>query len=176
VLEETLRDGSLRRVAFAVLVVALSAVAERVWVALRWQPYFAAGIPLAEDPLPIARKPTESAGAVAGVRWERVPGREAARWWADPERRIFPGGLHGIVYFGASGRGIQLVVRWSPPWTPIVAFLWLAGVGAADGQGWMTVPLAVLLTFGLAGLYRREAARAAAALRYGWARGDDAGG
>ncbi|MBA2322126.1 MAG: hypothetical protein H0V89_13350 [Deltaproteobacteria bacterium] len=94
-------------------------------------------------------------------------------WWTDPEGRGFPRGLHGIVWFGATGRTVALAVRWSPPWTPLLAMVWLAVVGALDGQGWLTGPLAAVLAVALFTGYQRQAARAAAVLRYGWVREGD---
>ncbi len=167
---ELARDGSLRQMGFAILVIALSGLAERGWLALRWQPYFAAGFPLRREPLALARIPHEATGEASGLRWEKVPGHDAARWWADPQQRRFLSGLHGIVWFGPSKRSVELAVRWSPPWTPLLAMVWLAGVGAADGQAWLSGPLAAVLSMVLMILYQREASRAAAILRYAWAR------
>jgi hypothetical protein len=165
--------GSVERLATAILILAVAALAERGWMWLRWTPYFAAGLPLFQDPLPLGRMPEGEAGIVGGLRWERLASGDGARWWADPDQRRFPRGLHGIVWFGKVGRSVALAVRWSPPWTPILAMAWLAFVGAVDGQGWLTGPLAAVLVFALVAAHHRHAERAGALLRYGWAKEQD---
>ncbi|MEQ1507767.1 MAG: hypothetical protein ABMB14_36400, partial [Myxococcota bacterium] len=71
-------------------------------------------------------------------------------------------------------RGIELDVRWSPPWTPMLALLWFAVLGIARGEGLLTVSIAVGMALAVWWLYAERAQRAAAELRWAFVRGSEA--
>ncbi len=65
------------------------------------------------------------------------------------------------------------MVCWAPPWSPLLAALWLAGIGAVRGEAWLTVPIAAVMVLGVVLLYRQVALRVAAELRWGWVSDSD---
>lgn len=141
-------------------------------VLLRWRSdwYFLPGIPIAGRLVPIPHPP-EGAGRTASVRWE-VGAPNLVRFWADPAERVAPSGLHGVVVLVQGRRGVELVLRWAPPWTPLFAAVWLAALGVVRGEGAMTVPIAVAIAVGILVVYGERAQRVAAELRWAFVRGD----
>jgi hypothetical protein len=141
---------------------------------LRWRrdPWFLTGFRLAPPPVPIARPP-EGRGETATVAWE-VSERDPTlvRFWARPGAPGSLGGLHGAVRFVPERDRVRLEVVWAPPWSPVVAALWLGILGAARGEGLLMVPLAVVMIVGLVAIFRGGARRAAAELRWAWVRGE----
>lgn len=133
---------------------------------LRWRPraYFRVGFPLGAQPVPVAAVPQATSGRTAMVRWER-DGDELF-FWAEPSERKGPMGLHGHVAFVRTTRNVQLDVTWAPPWTPLIAAVWLAGLGAARGEAALTAPISMVIVVGVLVLYRQSAVQAAAELRY----------
>jgi hypothetical protein len=95
-------------------------------------------------------------------------------FWADPGERAAPMGLHGVVVLAQGRQGVELEVRWAPPWTPLFAALWLAGLGAARGEGSTTIPIACCIAVGLFVVYFERARRIAAELRWSFVRGEPA--
>lgn len=143
---------------------------ERVLLSWRWSPYYVVGFPI-EPPLVPVRTPPRGAGRTATVRWE-VDG-PLVRFWADPSARAAPWGLHGGVHLRPSSRGIVLEVRWSPPWTPLIAVGLLPAIGAARGMPLLATTVAVVVGVSLLLVYRAAAIQAAAELRWAWTRDDD---
>lgn len=143
-------------------------------VLLRWRRdwYFLPGFPVLPRLVPIL-KPPEGQGRTASVRWE-VSAPNVVRWWADPSERKAPRGLHGVVVLAQGRRGIELDVRWAPPWTPFLAALWLALLGVLRGEAQLTVPIALAVAFAVAVVYADRARRVAAELRWSFVnRGSD---
>ena len=163
-----MEDGSLPTLLFSVALLAGGFATERALLSWRWTPWFAAGLPLVPVPVPIPEAPTGS-GETASLKWEVVDG--VVRWWADPRRRgAVPTGLRGVVRLRRSTRGVELDVRWSPPWTPLVAMGWLAALGVMRGQTQVTGPIAALLVLAMLLVYHQGALRAAAELRWAFVR------
>ena len=143
----------------------------RVLLRLRWDWYFLPGFPLGARIVPIPRPP-EGGGRTRSVRWE-VAAPHLVRFWADPSDRSAPSGLHGVVILAQGRQGVELGFRWAPPWTPILAATWLAVLGAARGEGHVTVPIAAAIVLGIGLLYAQQARRVAAELRWAFVRGDE---
>ena len=149
-------------------------VAERFLLTrFRWTAYFSAGFPLFPElvPIPVAPK---GEGETATVRWEVVEGDEDyVRFWADPDQRKAPSGLHGAIrLYRAAGGSVGLAVRWSPPWTLLLAAAWLVILGIARREPQITVPIAVVWVLGVLIIYRQAALRAAAELRWAFVQGE----
>ena len=141
-------------------------VVERALLRWRWTPYFRAGLVLSPPPLPIAVAP-EGSGQTRMVHWEVVnPG--LVRFWAPPGGREAPMGLHGVVHLVPSPQGLDLDIRWSPPWSPVLACAWLAGLGITRGEGLIMVSVALVIVAVMAVVYRRFAFGAAAQMRWIW--------
>ncbi|MEZ4239312.1 MAG: hypothetical protein R3F59_24790 [Myxococcota bacterium] len=68
--------------------------------------------------------------------------------------------------------GVELDVRWAPPWTPVLAACWLAGLGVVRGEASLTVPIAVGIVVALLAVYGERAHRVAAELRWSFVAGD----
>lgn len=144
---------------------------ERVLLSLRPGWYFEVGLIMSPPLVPLPRLP-EGGGSTATVSWEAQD--DVARFWSEPGARRAPMGLHGSVRFLRTTRGDwQPEVRWAPPWSPVLAALWLAGLGAVRGEAWLTVPIALAMVAGVFFLYRSSALRAAAELRWHWVSGRD---
>ncbi|MCB9674095.1 MAG: hypothetical protein H6737_03210 [Alphaproteobacteria bacterium] len=143
---------------------------ERVLLAIRWRPYFRLGFPLGQMPVPVARMP-EGAGETRSVKWE-VRGDEVL-FWAEPGSRAAPMGLHGHVQLAPARGRVALHVSWAPPWSPVLAALWLAVLGLVRGEGWLTVPVGSAMLVGIAVLYWRSAVMAARELRWAFVKGDE---
>jgi hypothetical protein len=164
-LEDLTRGGDpVLLVVVAVLAVA-GLVVERLLLARGWHPYFAFGFPLGEELVPVPLAP-EGEGRTASVRWAVDEDRGVVRFWAGPGDRTAPMGLHGEVALVRGPRGIHLPVRWAPSWTPLLALVWFAGLGLAQGSGHVTVPVGLGLAGLLLVLYRQAAVRAARELRW----------
>lgn len=152
--------------------VALAATAAFLgsWVGERallwWRPgaYFALCAPLGGELASMPEAPPES-GETKSVLWERRGDR--VLFWADGRTRTVPGGLHGVVDLTPTDGSVGLTARWAPPITPLVAALWLAGIGIARGE-WFTIPVALLLVLSISVLYRQAARTVVAELRAAW--------
>lgn len=144
---------------------------ELLLLRLRFRPYLAAGFPLAVELVPVARPP-EGEGTTASVAWV-VDSDGVVRWWANASSEGLTG-LHGVVRCVRSRGGVGLVVRWSPPWSPLLAAAGLGALGFARGLPQVTVPIALLLVGGLMFVYHQGALRAAAELRWSFVRGGGA--
>lgn len=164
-------EGSLElALAVAVLLVG-GTLLELLWTRAGFGPYYRLALPLGAELVPLPSAPTLDEGCAGGVRFRRAaPDRFV--FWADPERREVPTLLHGVVRLVPAGGRCSLRVAWAPPWTPLLAALWLMGLGIARGEAQVTSPIATVMVFGLVVLYLRGARQAAAALRYGLAHGD----
>ena len=143
----------------------------------RWTPYFTSGFPLHLDLVPIVKAP-EGEGTTASVCWT-ADEEGLVHWWANARSGEGLTGLHGVVRCYRSRRGVELVFRWSPPWSPLLAAAALAVFGAIRGLPHVTIPVAVAMILGLVFVYHQGALRAAAELRWsfvsgGGEAGDDA--
>jgi hypothetical protein len=136
---------------------------------LSWRPtwYFTAGFPLLPELVPIPSPPNAESGRTASVHWDRVG--DLVRFWALPGERDAPMGLHGAIRLVRGPRGVHLVVRWSPPWSPMLASAWLAGLGFVRHE-YFAIPIAAMLVLAVLFAYRTYAVRAAAELRWSWVR------
>ncbi|MFT7519859.1 MAG: hypothetical protein ACI9MC_002003 [Kiritimatiellia bacterium] len=143
-------------------------VLERILLQIQWKPYFLFGLPLWMELVSVPNMP-EGEGETASVNWVAEPG--LVRFWSQPGRRGSPMGLHGVVQADGPAGDVRLNVRWAPPWTPLLAMVWFAGLGVARGQGHLTLPVAALLCAGILVGYRLVAVRAAAELRWAFVRG-----
>lgn len=168
-------DPSSLGLALAAGLVFLGGMVLETRVLLRLRPdwYFLPGLPIGARLVPIARPP-EGSGRTPSVRWE-VAKPHLVRFWADPSERVTPSGLHGVVVLAQGRSGVELDVRWSPPWTPLVAALWLAVLGTARGEGHVTVPIAVAIVLAIGVLYAERARRIAAELRWAFVRESEPG-
>lgn len=138
-------------------------VLEAVLLRLRWLPYMQAGFPLHVELVPIPHAP-EGQGTTASVRWE-VGEDGVVRWWANQTGEGLTG-LHGVVRCVRTRRGVGLLIRWSPPWSPLLAASGVALFGAVRGLPHVAIPVAALMVFGLIFVYYQGAIRAAAELRW----------
>ncbi len=157
-------DGSPLVAAMAAFTLLGGLLGERAL--LRWRPraYFRVGFPLGMEPVPIPAVPVAIKGKTSQVHWER-DGDEII-YWAEATERKAPMGLHGQVTLVRTTRNVHLDVIWAPPWTPMIAAIWLAGLGAARGEAALTAPISIVLVVGLLVLYRQSAVQIAAELRY----------
>jgi hypothetical protein len=158
---------------FVALGFAVSLLGERLMLRFRVGAYFAAGLSLNPPLAPIPSRP-EGSGTTSLVDWE-VSG-DRVRFWAAPGARRAPMLLHGAVRLRDTEAGVRLDVRWSPPWSPLLALTWLGGLGVARGDGMLMVPVALVLLVVIAVLYRRFAVRAADELRWAWVSGSTSPG
>ena len=163
-------DGSVELALFAALAF-LGGLVLETRVLLRWRTdaYFLVTLPLGASLVPIRAAP-QGRGRTPSVLWEVArPG--LVRFWASPDERRAPSGLHGIVWLVPGAGGVGLDVRWAPPWSPLFAALWLALLGVARGEGQLTVPIAAMITGALAFIYWDRARRVAAELRFAFTTG-----
>ncbi len=161
-----MEEGSLQ-LALIAAVAFLGGLVLETRVLLRFRPmwYFAITIPLGRPLVPIPRPP-EGRGSTASVEWEVAGSGEHVRFWANPDERRAPSGLHGLVHLmPATGGGYGLQVRWAPPLVPLFAAAWLALLGAMRGEGELTIPIAVLIAAGILVVYGDRARRIAQELR-----------
>ncbi len=164
-------DGSVLTAMMAAVLFLGGLLVERILLAMRPRWYFQVGLLLSPPLVSLPYLP-EGQGRTATISWEAE--EELARFWSEPGARRAPMGLHGSVRFLRTRRGDwQPEVRWSPPWSPVLAALWLVGLGAARGEAWLTLPIALAMVAGVFVLYRRSALRAAAELRWRWVSGRD---
>jgi hypothetical protein len=170
-----MEQGSLSLALFAAALL-LGGLLLETRVLMRWRKdwYFAAGLPLGAQLVPIQKAPVGS-GRTATVHWE-VSQPHLVRFWSEPGQRQAPMGLHGIVLLAQGRRGIEMEVRWAPPWSAVLAACWLAGLGIVRGEGMLTVPIATLILVGLVIVYGERARRAAAELRWAFVQGEGSEG
>jgi hypothetical protein len=136
---------------------------ERVALLKCWQPYYSLGFSGLPEMVPVPSVP-EGQGDCASVRW-RVESQRVI-WWAVPRSGRAPMGLHGCTELVGTVGSFRLNVRWAPPWTPLLALAWFAGIGLARGEGYLTVPVGVFLIGLIIWMYRSAALRAAAEIRW----------
>ena len=167
-LDEVVRDGHPWLTLGSVAALVGAAFVERALIkaGARW--YFQAGFPL-DQLVPLPRPPTAEEGRTATVRWARRD--DVVLFWVEPGERGGPMGLHGAVRL-MRRRGIEMVVTWSPPWTPLLAAVWLAALGAVRHE-WVTTPIACVLVLVVLFTYRQAAMRAAAELRWAFVSGEE---
>lgn len=163
-------EGSLYLAVFTALALIGALVLERL-VIRRWRPraYFRVGLPLFMDLVPIP-SPPKGEGQTATVCWQVVD--ESVHFWAPVGERTAPSGLHGLVQMRRSADRVHLTVRWSPPWSYLLAALWLVGLGILRGQVALTATISGLLVAGVLLIYHRFALRAARELRWSFVRDD----
>jgi hypothetical protein len=142
---------------------------ERRLLGVRPRGYFAVGFPIVPPLVPLPQLPERTSGRTETVRWERHD--DTVLFWADPDDRTAPVGLHGVVLLDRTVRDVHLTVRWSPPWSPLLAAVWLMGLGAVRGEPWLTVPVGLVMIVGIWFVYRSFAMRAAAEVRFALAGG-----
>lgn len=158
-----MEDPSLQLAVVTTLALVGGLVLERLLLTRwRWSPYFAAGLPLMPGPVAIPSRPSGE-GKTASVRWEVVG--DLVRFWAEPGDRAAPSGLHGAIRLYDSGGRTGLAVRWSPPWSYLLAAVWLVVLGLMRGEIELTLPIATMLVIGIFVAYQRFAARAVQELR-----------
>lgn len=135
-------------------------------VLLRWRSdlYFQVALPLGASLVPIPHAP-EGQGRTPSVRWE-VSRPGLIRFWADPDERSAPSGLHGVVRLVPTPRGVALEVWWAPPWAPVLAAVWLMCLGIARGEARLTVPIGLMILGGILIVYGDRARRVAKELRF----------
>lgn len=165
-------EGSLSLTLAVAVVLVGGTLLELLWVRAGFGLYYRLALPLGAEPLPLARMPQQEEGRAGGVRFRRVAS-DRYRFWADPDRRRAPTLLHGTVELVRLGRGCALKVAWAPPWTPLLASLWLMVLGVMRHEAQVTSPIACAMIFGIVALYLRGARQAAAELRYAFDHGDD---
>ncbi|HHO52303.1 MAG TPA: hypothetical protein ENK18_15875 [Deltaproteobacteria bacterium] len=143
-------------------------------VLLRWRSdlYFQVALPLGASLVPIPRPP-EGSGRTPSVRWE-VSRPGLVRFWADPDERRAPSGLHGVVRLTHSTRGVQLELWWAPPWSPLLAAVWLGGGGLLRGEAQITLPIGLLILGSILIVYGDRARRVAQELRLSFVGGGKA--
>ena len=157
-------EGSIELALLAALAFLGGLVIEtRVLLRWRFDAWFTASLPLGLRLVPIPKAPTGS-GRTHSVRWE-VSRPGMVRFWADPDERRAPTGLHGLVWLTPTPHGVELDVRWAPPYSPLLAAAWLAFLGAARGEIHLTVPIAIAIVLGVCLIYWDRARRVAAELR-----------
>ncbi|TVQ87070.1 MAG: hypothetical protein EA397_19150 [Deltaproteobacteria bacterium] len=163
---ETLLDTQgIGFAAFIGAVAIIGLLVERFLLGRGFRPYDLLGFPLGEELQPLSAPP-EGRGQTASVDYRVLEREGRAIFWAQPGARRAPMGLHGCVVFLRSTRGVHMHVRWAPPWTLLVALLWFAGLGIARGQGFLSVPIALVLAMVIGLSYRNAALRAARELRW----------
>lgn len=157
-------DGSPEVAALAAVLLLGGLLAERGLIAWRWMPYFALGFPIAPPLVPLPRMPDVESGRTASVRFDRVD--NVVRFWSDPADRTAPMGLRGTLTLLPTVRNIVIDFRWAPPFSPLLAAVWLGGLGVSRGEGHLTVPIACVMIGGVLLLYWQFALRVAAELRW----------
>lgn len=129
---------------------------------VRW--YIRAGLPLLGQLVPIPSIPKGS-GRTTSVIW-RVVDEEFVHFWADPALGGASTGLHGAIRCVPVRGRVQLLVRWSPPWTPFFVISWLIVIGLTRDGAVLSVSLAMCMAVILMAAYQFAAHRAAAELRW----------
>ena len=170
---ELLDEGSTG-LALAVLAVLVGGtLLELLWVRARWAFYYRAALPLGAELVPLASVPTVAEGRTNALGFRRVAD-DAYVFWADRDARHLPTLLHGMVQLVPLRSGCALKLTWAPPWTPVIAALWLIALGVVRGEAQVTVPIGSAMVLAMGVLYLRGARLAAAELR--WALGSAADG
>jgi hypothetical protein len=160
-----LDEGSIGLTVAVAAVLVGGTLLELLWVRWRFATYFRLAVPLGATLVPLARPPTLEEGSTHSLGFERTdPGTYL--FWADRRKRRAPTLLHGVVTLQPEGRRCALTVHWAPPWTPLVAALWLMVLGVVRGEAQVTVPIGALMVFGIVVLYLQGARQAATELRY----------
>lgn len=154
--------GGLRSALAALIVLLVAMLGERLAIGSGFAPYFALSLPLPEEPLPLVRVPEATEGVGPTLGWSRDG--LTVRWWV--ETRGAPRGLHGTARLEPSARGVRVHVRWFPAWPPLVAAVWMAGLGAWRGELPLAGSIALAIVVGVFVLHRPFAARAATELRF----------
>lgn len=170
-IQDILSDGNMTHLIIAAVIVVGGLFVERLLLGIGLRAYFRVGMPLGAELVPVPLAP-RGEGRTATVRWKVDADGGSVRFWSQPGDRTAPMGLHGVVGLVRTPRGIQLPVRWSPPFTPFLALVWFAGLGVFRGQGLITVPIAVLIMAAAILLYRQSALRAAKELRWAFVSGE----
>jgi hypothetical protein len=137
---------------------------------VRW--YLRAGLPLIEQLVPIPSMP-KGQGRTASVIWKVVDG-QFVHFWADPALGGAATGLHGAVRCVSVRGRVQMLVRWSPSWTPFIVISWLIVVGLAREGSFLSVSMAMVMAVLLMAVNRFAARRAAAELRWAFVRDSEA--
>ena len=172
-MEDLFAEGSMVLALGSALTLIGGMVVERFLITrYRWTPYFTTGFPLIPELVPIPKAP-EGQGKTATVNWEVVGDGQIVRFWADPDQRSAPSGLRGAIHLYRAGAGqVGLSVRWSPPWTLLLAAGWLVMLGVVRHEPQITFPIATVWVLGVLLVYRQAAVRAAAELRWAFVKGD----
>ena len=160
-----MEEGSLTLALASALVLIGGLVLEtRVLLAYRTDLYFLASLPMMRMLVPIPEVP-KGQGRTPSVLWE-VTSSGMVRYWASPKERKAPSGLRGVVHFVPTTAGWALAVRWAPPWSPILAALWLAVLGIARDEAQLTVPIALMMVAAILFVYGQRAQAVAQELRF----------
>ncbi|MCB9685221.1 MAG: hypothetical protein H6738_06630 [Alphaproteobacteria bacterium] len=137
----------------------------RVLVRRRFDGWFLVGLPVPGRLVPIPRPPPMGMGRTPTVVWERTT-PNLVRWWGVSGERGVPMGLHGCVILAQARGGVELQVRWAPPWTLLLAPVWLASIGTLRGDGPIAIGLGALVAIAVLAVYGSAAARVAGELRW----------
>lgn len=165
-LEVLATEGSPGVAAFAALALIGGLLLEKLLIRLRFTPYFKAGFPLVSELVPLPATPEEGEeGRTASVQWD-APGGGLVRFWTASGAGTAPMLLHGALRLRQTPRGFSVAVRWSPPWSPLLAAGWLALLGIARGEAHVTGPISAVMVLGVLALYLQAARRAARELRW----------
>jgi len=153
-------EGSMRLVILTGGFLLLGFLLERLFVAVKWVPYFRCGVPVWGPVRSEVRPPAES-GRNDWLHWQNLESGEVI-FWADTRTRRTPAGLHGVWKIVPTENGEEVRACWAPPWTPVLAALWLVGLGAMRGDAVMTLTIAAGLIGTLGAVYGHMARRAIA--------------
>jgi hypothetical protein len=160
-------EGSMRLVILTGGFLVLGFLLERLFVALKWPPYFRCGVAVWGPIRPEVRPPSEP-GRNEWLHWQPLDSGEVI-FWADARTRRSPSGLHGVWKLVPTEHGEEARAYWAPPWTPMFAAIWLVGLGATRGDAVMTATIAFGLIGTLGAVYGHMARRAIAS----WGEQDD---
>ena len=160
----TLLADPLGRSILACFVLIGGLVAERflMTAGVRW--YYRFGVVLPVELVPLPGVP-EGTGRTRLVRWMSMTDG-AVRFWAPPGAGSAPMLLHGLVRLAPVAGGMAMVVRFCPPFSLMLAPIWLVGMGIYLGEPQLTIPIALLMISGVSVLYWQFARRAAVELRW----------
>lgn len=166
-------DGSLPVALLAAALLFGGLYLETRWlVRRRFDGWFLVGLPTPGRLVPLQRPPPMGLGRTPTVAWERAT-PNLVRWWGVPAERGVPMGLHGCVLLVQGRSGIELRVRWAPPWTLVAAPVWMASIGAIRGEGAIAVPLAMAVLVAVLAAYGVAATSVAAELRWSFLSRDE---
>ena len=153
-------EGSMRMVVLTGFFLVLGFLLERLCVALKWAPYFRVGVSVWGSVRRDVQPPSE-AGRNQWLHWQTLKSGEVI-FWADARTRRTPAGLHGVWKLVSTTHGEEVRACWAPPWTPVLAAIWLMGLGAMRGDVVMTATIAFALIGTLGAVYGHMAQRAIA--------------